>query len=82
MRVLSKTYRHKPLASLLVPNGEAQRLALPLLEVASRLITGRTGVSAFPLPTSVQPLFFDDCDPSIIVAKRLRLRPKTRLEAL
>jgi CelD/BcsL family acetyltransferase involved in cellulose biosynthesis len=63
MRVLSKTYRHKPLVLCWSYKGEPA-VALAILEVASPL-TGRRGVS-LPFTDFCEPLFFSDCDPSII----------------
>ena len=63
MRVLSKTYRHKPLVLCWSHNGEPAA-ALPILEVASPL-TGRRGVS-LPFTDFCEPLFFSDCEPRII----------------
>jgi CelD/BcsL family acetyltransferase involved in cellulose biosynthesis len=63
MRVLCKTYGHKPLALYCHRHGETKAL-LPLLEVASRF-TGRRGVS-LPFSDSCEPLYFGDFDPSIL----------------
>jgi Acetyltransferase (GNAT) domain len=63
MRVLSKTYRHKPLVLCWSHNGKPAA-ALPILEVASPL-TGHRGVS-LPFTDFCGPLFFSDCDPAII----------------
>jgi CelD/BcsL family acetyltransferase involved in cellulose biosynthesis len=61
IRVLSKTYRHKPLVLYWSRNGRPAA-ALPLLEVVSPL-TGRRGVS-LPFTDSCKPLFFSGCNPS------------------
>jgi CelD/BcsL family acetyltransferase involved in cellulose biosynthesis len=63
MRVLCKTYGHKPLA-LYCSRHRRPKVLLPLLEVASRL-TGRRGVS-LPFTDSCAPLVFDECDPAIV----------------
>ncbi len=64
MRVLCKTYGHKPLAFYCSRRGQPRAL-LPLVEVASRF-TGTRGVS-LPFTDFCAPLFFRDCDPSIIL---------------
>ena len=79
MRVLSKTYGHKALVLTWCRNGEVAA-ALPLLEVASPL-TGRRGVS-LPFTDFCKPLFFSECDPSMILEDVRTFAPKTRLEAL
>ena len=79
MRVLSKTYGHKPLVLCWSSKGEPAA-ALPILEVASPL-TGRRGVS-LPFTDFCEPLFFGKCDPSIIFKDVRTLRRKAQLEAL
>ena len=64
MRVLCKTYGHKPLAFCCSRRGQPRAL-LPLVEVASRF-TGIRGVS-LPFTDFCAPLFFPDCDPSVIL---------------
>jgi hypothetical protein len=63
MRVLSKTYRHKPLVLCWSHKGKPA-VALPILEVASPL-TGRRGVS-LPFSDFCEPLLFSKCDSGII----------------
>lgn len=64
MRVLCKTYGHKPLAFCCSRRGHP-RAFLPLVEVASRF-TGTRGVS-LPFTDFCAPLFFRDCNPTIIL---------------
>ena len=63
MRVLCKTYGHKPLAFYCSRRGQPRAL-LPLLEVASPF-TGIRGVG-LPFTDFCAPLFFGGCDAKVI----------------
>ena len=63
VKVLCKTYGHKPISLLLSRNGEPATL-VPLLEVSSPL-TGRRGV-CLPFTDFCAPLFFGGCDTSVV----------------
>jgi hypothetical protein len=62
-KVLCETYGHKPISLLLSKNAEPVIL-VPLLEVSSPF-TGRRGV-CLPFTDICDPLFFRECDPSIV----------------
>ena len=66
IRVLCKTYGHKPLALCWSRNGKPVAL-LPILEVASAF-TGRRGVT-LPFTDSCGPLYFGRFDSGIVLEK-------------
>jgi lipid II:glycine glycyltransferase (peptidoglycan interpeptide bridge formation enzyme) len=65
-RVLSKSYGHKPFYVCFSHDGEPLAL-VPLMEVKSTF-TGRRGV-CLPFSDFCAPLLFNDCEPTLVVAR-------------